>query len=154
MANEIIGNVHRIGQTESIPTKNGSNFQRRSFVLVQHRFNQDTGEPLPDNFVQFDVTQQKCTELDKFNIGDRVRVSFAVEGRAYEKDGKEMFFNTLRAFRVEPYVMQSQVQSQMQAPPQQPMQQVAPPQYAPQPQQPQQAAPAPAQGQQPEQLPF
>lgn len=152
MANEIIGNVHRIGQTESIPTKNGSNFQRRSFVLVQHRFNQDTGEPLADNYVQFDVTQQKCAELDKFNVGDRVKVSFAVEGRAYEKDGKELFFNTLRAFRVEPYVMQSQVQSQTQVPQQQPMQQVAPPQYVPQPQQPQQVVPA--QGQQSDPIPF
>ena len=151
MANEIIGNIHRIGVTQTFPSKNGGNdFRKRELIVVQHRYNQDTGEPLADNYVLLEVTQGKCDELDKFNTGDRVRVAFAIEGRPYvnPNTNEERFFNSLRAFRIEKAVLPQQAP---QAPAQQPMQQIAPAQYTPQ--QTPTAAPQP-QGADAQPLPF
>lgn len=131
MINEIVGYVHRIGVTQTLPSKNGGNdFRKRELIVVQHRYNQDTGEPLADNYILLETTQGKCDELDKFNVGDRVRVAFVIEGRPYIKPNtqEERYFNSLRAFRIEKAAIPQQAPQQTQ----QPMQQVAPPQYEPQ----------------------
>lgn len=142
MAYEIIGNVHKIGTTESIQTRSGSTFQRRSITLIQRRFDQNTGEEFEPNFPTIDFTRDKCGELDRYNPGDRVRIRFDVSGAKYldKNTGEEKYFNSLRGFRIEPFVqppyqpqhIQQQFQQQF-APTQQtiPQQQQG---YAPQPQ--------------------
>lgn len=133
MAYEIIGNVHKIGTTENIQARNGSTFQRRSLTLIQRRFDQNTGEEFEPNFPTIDFTRDKCMELDRYKPGDRVRIRFDVSGAKYldKNTGEEKYFNSLRGFRIEPYVQQGT----------QPL-----PQY---PQQPQNYAPAGGQWQQP-----
>lgn len=118
MAYEIIGNVHKIGTTESIQTRSGSTFQRRSITLIQRRFDQNTGEEFEPNFPTIDFTMDKCMELDRYKLGDRVRIRFDVSGAKYldKNTGDEKYFNSLRGFRIEPYV---QPQAQ---PPYQPQQ--------------------------------
>lgn len=149
MAYEIIGNVHKIGTTENIQTKSGSTFQRRSLTLIQRRFDQSTGQEFEPNYPVIDFTRDKCTELDRYNPGDKVRIRFDISGVKYNdrNTGEERYFNSLRGFRIEPFVQNAQPQY-----PQQPQnyapagqwQQPAPQQpqgYAQQPQ-----APNPQQG--------
>lgn len=123
MAYEIIGNVHKIGTTENIQTRSGSTFQRRSLTLIQRRFDQNTGQEFEPNFPTIDFTREKCMELDKYKPGDRVRIRFDVSGAKYldKNTNEEKFFNSLRGFRIEPYV-QPNAQPQAQPPyqPQQP----------------------------------
>ena len=106
MAYEIIGNVHKIGTTENIQTKSGSTFQRRSITLIQRRFDQNTGQEFEPNFPTIDFTRDKCMELDKYKPGDRVRIRFDVSGAKYldKNTNEEEYFNSLRGFRIEPYV--------------------------------------------------
>ena len=109
MAYEIVGNVLKIGTTENVPTKSGNPFQRRSLVLMQRRFDQDTGEEYEPNYPQFDFTQKWCAELDKFKNGDRVKIRFAISGSKYEDKNtrEEKFFTSLRGLSIEPYVLMS-----------------------------------------------
>lgn len=139
MAYEIIGTVHKIGATENIPTKNGTYLQRRSITLVQRRFDQNTGEEFEPNYPTLDFSQRGCAELDAFKPGDRVRVRFDISGVRYNdrQTGEEKYFNSLRGFRIEPFVARQSVQQPAVAPQQ-------PPQNWQQPQgyyQPRQAAP-------------
>lgn len=123
MAYEIIGNVHKIGATENIQTKSGSAFQRRSLTLIQRRFDQNTGEEFEPNFPTIDFTRDKCAELDRYKPGDRVKIRFDVSGAKYidRNTSEEKYFNSLRGFRIEPYVQQNaQPQAQPPYQPQQP----------------------------------
>ena len=135
MAYEIIGTVFKIGATENVPTKSGQPFQRRSITLIQKRFDQNTGQEFEPNYPTIDFTQRGCAELNKYKQGDRVRIRFDISGVKYsdKQTHEEKYFNSLRGFRIEPFVMQQ---------PQQPV----PPQYPPQggypPQQPYQGQPA------------
>ena len=128
MAYEIVGTVFKINATEDIPTRNGGTLLRRSVILCQRRFDQNTGQEYEPNYPIIDFTNNGCAELDRFNPGDRVRIRFDVSGVKYvdKKTGEEKFFSSLRGFRIEPYVTQ---QTHYQSPPQ----------YAQQPQQTQQA---------------
>lgn len=122
MAYEIIGTVYKIGTTENVPTKSGQPFQRRSITLIQKRFDQNTGQEFDPNYPTFDFTQRGCAELDKYKQGDKVRIRFDVSGVRYsdKQTHEEKYFNSLRGFRIEPFVAQQ---------PQQPAPQ---PQYTPQ----------------------
>lgn len=150
MAYEIIGTVFKIGATENVPTKNGQPFQRRSITLIQKRFDQNTGQEFEPNYPTIDFTQRGCAELDKYKQGDRVRIRFDVSGVKYndKQTHEEKYFNSLRGFRIEPFVMQ---QPQQPVAPPYPSQGSYPPQGGYPPQQPYQGQPAyqPQQPQQP-----
>ena len=122
MAYEIIGTVYKIGTTENVPTKSGQPFQRRSITLIQKRFDQNTGQEFDPNYPTFDFTQRGCAELDKYKQGDKVRIRFDVSGVRYsdKQTHEEKYFNSLRGFRIEPFVTQ------------QPQPQVVQPLYPPQ----------------------
>ena len=138
-AYKILGNVHSIGATEQIPTRNGSVFTKRTLVLIQRRFDQNTGEECEPNYPVFEFTGNSCSQLDNFSWGDRVQVSFEVSGSKYndKQTNEEKYIIRLRGFKCEAYQMPQQT---TQAP-------VPQPNYQPQPQQayaPQQGyAPAP-----------
>lgn len=134
MAYEIIGTVFKIGATENVPTKSGQQFQRRSVTLIQKRFDQNTGQEFEPNYPTIDFTQRGCAELDKYKQGDRVRIRFDISGVKYtnRQTHEEKYFNSLRGFRIEPFVMQQ---------PQQPVAPQYPPQGGYPPQQPQHPLP-------------
>lgn len=134
MAYKIIGNVYQIYATENRESKNGGTFNSRSLVLIQRRFDPNTGEEYEPNYPQLDFAGNQCAQLDNFHQGDRVQVSFDVVGVKYtDQMGQEKFFSKLRAFKIEPYVV-----NRAQAPQGQPQAaQPAQPQYQGQPQGPQ-----------------
>lgn len=125
MANQVIGRVFQIGNTESIKSKDGSKtYYKRELVLDATRFDGMTGERGFDNFPSFEFSGDKCSELDQFNVGEIVTVTFDLQGTKYEKDWQTRFFNRVRGYKIERRLVQQ---------PQTPKQQYAP-QYQSQPQ--------------------
>lgn len=97
---EIRGKVYRVGNTQVISSNNGNTFQRRELVIdaTQYYINKYTGEQGKiEDFIQVEFTGKDCELLDSFNEGEMVSVPYVLKGRKYEKDGKEFFFNTIRA---------------------------------------------------------
>lgn len=153
MAYTITGKILLIGSVESIPYQDKV-FRKRELVLDASRFNPMTGEQY-QNFPKLEVIGKHVDELDGFQAGQMVTVSFAITGRRIEKDGKVSYFTNLQAFKFEPYQRHGKTQGYNQAPsyPQQAAQTVQNTQQA------EQIQPMPSQGEVPskqdgDDLPF
>lgn len=109
MAYEAIGTIYKIGETESIPTKSGNVFTKRSLTLQQKRYDPSTGQEYEPNYPSFEFTQNRCSELDNYMQGDMVKVKFDIVGVKYNKNGEEDFFSRLRAFGIEYFTTAPQV---------------------------------------------
>ncbi len=74
-----------------------ASFKKREFVVeVINERNSDWND-----YIKFQLTQDRCAQLDPFNLGDPVKVSFNIRGRKWEKDGKVNYFSNLEAWRLE-----------------------------------------------------
>ena len=86
MAFEVEGKLHRLFPTE----QKSASFQTREFVLE-----------IPDGnypqLVKFQAVQDRCTMLDNYKEGERIKVSFDLRGR--EWNGK--YLTNLNAWRIE-----------------------------------------------------
>ena len=97
MANQVIGRVYLIGNTEPIKSKDGSKtYYKRELVLDATRFDGMTGERGFNNFPAFEFSGDKCAELDQYKAGEIVTVSFDLQGTKYEKDGQTKFFTRMK----------------------------------------------------------
>ncbi len=67
-----------------------------------------------------------CAQLDNFKVGDIVVVSFALNGRSYEKDGVKKWITDITGYKIEPYQRQQPSQQPTQQQVQQPAPQQAP----------------------------
>lgn len=104
MALTITGKVHSVGSTQSIASKNGGQpFLKREIVLDATRFDPYTGERDKfENFPQFEFSGEKCSTLDKCNVGDVVTISFTLQGSFYKgQDGIERNFTRIRGYEIE-----------------------------------------------------
>lgn len=102
MANQITGKIVVIGNTESIPSKDGSKtYNKREIVLDATKFDPYTGERGYENYPSFEFGGDKCSELDHFSAGEIVTISFDLQGTKYEKDGQTRFFTRIRGYKVE-----------------------------------------------------
>jgi len=71
-------------------------FKKRDFVLAT-----DLSTPYPQ-FISFQVNQDKCEMIDKFEVGATIKVHFNLRGREYNNPTKGLqYFNTLEAWRIE-----------------------------------------------------
>lgn len=141
MANQITGRVFSIGQTQSIQTKSGNPFTKREIVLDASKYDMYTGEKGFENYPMFEFTGEKCKDLDGYQVGQVVTISFDIQGGFYDdKDGVKRNLTKVRGYKIE-------ARTGVQAQPQQQVQ----PQAAPQPQY--QAAPQPQYPQQQPQTP-
>ncbi len=78
-------------------TEISSKFRKREFVIeVTNERNTDWND-----FIKFQLTQDRCELIDPFNVGDQLKVSFNIRGRKWEKDGRVNYFSNLEAWRVE-----------------------------------------------------
>lgn len=133
MANQVIGRVFQIGNTEPIKSKDGSKtYYKRELVLDATRFDGMTGERGFDNFPTFEFSGDKCAELDQFKVGEIVTVSFDLQGTKYEKDGQTKFFTRVRGYKVERRQVQQPQAPQQPAPQGGYVPQPAPQQFPPQ----------------------
>ncbi len=97
MALEIIGTLIEKGATNQINDR----FKKREFVLDITE--QGSGSSYP-NYAKLQAVQNRCEILDRFNIGDQIKVSFNLRGNKWEKDGRVNYITSLDAWRIEPAV--------------------------------------------------
>lgn len=73
-------------------------FKKREFVLyVENEKNPDYSDK-----IKVELKQDRCDLIEPIGVGEDVRVQCNVTGRAWtNKEGVEMFFNTIEAWRVE-----------------------------------------------------
>ena len=70
-------------------------FSKREFVLT------DNAQQYPQT-IQFQLTQDRCSLLDRVKVGEEVSVHFLLKGREWQNpQGEIKFFNSLDVFRVE-----------------------------------------------------
>lgn len=87
---EVIGKLVAIMPTNQVSEK----FSKREFVV-------ETEEQYPQK-IQMEFTQDKCSILDSYSVGDSVKVSINLRGRDWTNpQGEVKYFNTIQAWRVE-----------------------------------------------------
>lgn len=70
-------------------------FRKREFVLT------DNSSQYPQH-ISFQLTQDKCSLLDNYNLGDEMKVYFNLRGREWtDKQGVTKYFNSLEAWKLE-----------------------------------------------------
>ena len=136
MANQITGRIIEIGQTVQIPSKSGgSPFTKREFILDATTYDPYTGERSEyENVIPLEVSGDKCAELDRFNHGDVVTVSFMIQGRSWtNQDGELKRMAAIRCYKIEGRggVSQSQQTTSVQQPAAQPTYQQQPQNFPP-----------------------
>ncbi|WP_439184290.1 DUF3127 domain-containing protein [Carboxylicivirga taeanensis] len=90
---EISGNVIVKEDVQDI----SANFKKREFVIeVLNERNSDWND-----FIKFQLTQDRCNLLDPIQVGDQIKVNFNIRGRKWEKDGRVNYFSNLEAWRIE-----------------------------------------------------
>ncbi|WP_258099719.1 DUF3127 domain-containing protein [Marinoscillum pacificum] len=73
-----------------------NSFKKREFV-VEYAEN-----PQYPEFLKFELIQTNCQQLDAFNIGDEMTISFNLKGRKWtDRSGEVKYFNSLQAWRLE-----------------------------------------------------
>lgn len=73
-----------------------NSFKKREFV-VEYAEN-----PQYPEFIKFELTQTNCQQLDEFNEGEDIRISFNLKGRKWtDPKGNVKYFNSLQAWRLE-----------------------------------------------------
>ncbi|CAA0113469.1 Uncharacterised protein [BD1-7 clade bacterium] len=108
---EVQGFVHSIGQT----TEYGNNgFTKREFVI---KVSGPDENPTYPNYVALELIKDKCALMDRFQMGQEVKVQFNMSGRLWTAPGKpERCFTSLQAWRVEDAQQQPQQQANNQPP--------------------------------------
>lgn len=88
---EVTGILKVVFDTQKVSEK----FSKREFVLTT-----DHTTTYPQH-VSFQVTQDKCSIMDQFNVGDELKVQFNLRGREWSGPQGVKYFNTLEAWRIE-----------------------------------------------------
>jgi hypothetical protein len=87
---EATGTIHRLFEPETV-----GSFTKRKLVLEIYN---GKYPQYPD----FEFTQGNATKLDGFVPGDRVTVSFDLNGREWTSpQGETKYFTTLRGYKIE-----------------------------------------------------
>lgn len=118
MANTKSGYIRRITPIQEIVGKSGKTFTKRTLVLDAARYDQNTGEKMFDNYPSFEFSGEAMSQLDKYNEGDAVTVSYDINGREFEDPNTHevKYFNTIRGYKIEPYGKREEAHVQAQEP--------------------------------------
>lgn len=93
MSFELVGNLILKESTQDV----SASFKKREFVIeVANEKNNEWND-----FIKFQLTQDRCAAIDSIDNGDKIKVTFNIRGRKWEKDGKVNYFSNLEAWRVE-----------------------------------------------------
>jgi len=92
MALETTGRIHAIFDAKQVTER----FRKRELVL-------ELADGRRPQYVQFELTGDRCDRLDAFRIGDEVRVEFSLRGREWRSPkGEVRYFNSLDVWTIEP----------------------------------------------------
>lgn len=94
MSYEISGKIIEKSATQ----QKTETFKTREFVIEK---TDDIGGRTISNYIKFQTVQDKTELLDKFNTGDLVKVYFNIRGTKWNKDGRDLYFTNLDAWRIE-----------------------------------------------------
>lgn len=91
MSLEITGSIKMIDETKAF----GANgFRKREFVIT-------SDEQYPQHIL-IEATQDKCDLLNKFSVGQNVKVSINLRGREWvNPQGETRYFNSTQMWRIE-----------------------------------------------------
>jgi hypothetical protein len=93
MGIEVSGKLHAIFDTKRVTDR----FHKREFVV------EIAENPKYPQVVLFQLTGDRCGELDRFRVGDQVRVEFSLRGREWTSpQGEVKYFNSLDVWTLEP----------------------------------------------------
>ena len=88
---DITGILKVKGETQQVSEK----FKKRDFVLT------DNSSSYPQH-ISFQLTQDKVSLIDQYNIGDEIKVHINLRGREWTSPkGEIKHFNTLECWRIE-----------------------------------------------------
>ena len=96
------GAVHSVSQLLQVPTQTGKQFEKRELVLNCSSYNSQTGEPI-ENYIKFEFTGDKMALLDSLQVGQRIVVSFSLQGRSYTNRSTNHtdYFTSIRGYKIE-----------------------------------------------------
>ena len=87
---EVQGKLEVIYDTQQVTDR----FKKREFVI-------EIQSGMYPEYIKMQLTQDRCSLLDGFNVGDIVKTSFNLRGRPYNKGNETIYFTNLDAWRVE-----------------------------------------------------
>lgn len=91
MNNEVKGILHVKGQT-----------QQRSEKLSTRSFTIKTNDDIYEQFITFELLNDRTDMIDPFGVGEEITVSFNLKGREWKSpQGEVKYFNTLEAWKVQ-----------------------------------------------------
>ena len=86
------GKLHVINETKQVTER----FSKREFVVEL------ADNPKYPQYVLFQLTGDRCANLDGFNVGDEVEIDFSLRGREWTSpQGDVKYFNSLDVWTVE-----------------------------------------------------
>jgi len=96
MANTETGVILELGDTKQVSEK----FQVRELIMHQV-WNSRFGET--ENFIKFQFVQQNCEKLDAYQVGDKVTISFNLDGRRLvdDQDGSIKYFTNVTGYAID-----------------------------------------------------
>lgn len=87
---KVTGNIKVINETVQVTDK----FSKREIVITDNSM-------YPQDLL-FQFTQDKCSVLDSYSVGQDVEISFNLRGREWTSPtGEVKYFNTLEGWRIE-----------------------------------------------------
>jgi hypothetical protein len=93
MGIEVSGKLHAIFDTKQVTDR----FQKREFVVEM------SDNPKYPQVVLFQMTGDRCAQLDRLRVGDEVRLEFSLRGREWRSpQGEVKYFNSLDVWSIEP----------------------------------------------------
>jgi hypothetical protein len=93
MGMEVTGKLHIIFDTKQVSER----FTKRELVI------EVADNPKYPQLVLFQLTGDRCAQLDEFRVGDQVRLEFSLRGREWRSPAGEVkSFNSLDVWKIEP----------------------------------------------------
>lgn len=93
MGIETTGKLHTIYETKQVSER----FSKREFVV------EIADNPKYPQTVLFQLTGDRCSQLDGLNVGDQITVEFSLRGREWRSpQGEVKYFNSLDVWKVFP----------------------------------------------------
>jgi single-stranded DNA-binding protein len=93
MGMETTGRLHTIFETKQVSER----FSKREFVI------EVADNPKYPQVVLFQLTGDRCAQLDELRVGDQVTVEFSLRGREWRSpSGEVKYFNSLDVWKVVP----------------------------------------------------
>jgi single-stranded DNA-binding protein len=93
MGIEAAGKLHLIFETKQVSER----FTKREFVVEM------ADSPKYPQMVLFQLTGDRCSQLDGMSVGDDVRIEFSLRGREWKSpSGEVKYFNSLDVWKIEP----------------------------------------------------